>query len=73
MPTIDFESLQQLFPTDADIPEDARLPAPIHQRVSLVDGELVPWDGACKTVLSPVCVRRRLRRSPNRSRSAAIR
>ncbi|SAL82816.1 aldehyde dehydrogenase [Caballeronia choica] len=57
MPTIDFESLQQLFPTDADIPEDARLPAPIHQRVSLVDGELVPWDGACKTVLSPVCVR----------------
>ena len=57
MPTIDFESLQQLFPTDADIPEDARLPAPIHQRVSLVDGELVPWDGTCKTVLSPVCVR----------------
>jgi glyceraldehyde-3-phosphate dehydrogenase (NADP+) len=57
MPTIDFESLQQLFPTDADIPEDARLPAPIHQRVSLVNGELVPWDGTCKTVLSPVCVR----------------
>ncbi|WP_374729735.1 NADP-dependent glyceraldehyde-3-phosphate dehydrogenase [Caballeronia humi] len=51
------ENLQQLFPTIGEIPEDARLAAPIHQRVSLVDGELRPWDGACKTVLSPVCVR----------------
>ncbi|WP_087658603.1 NADP-dependent glyceraldehyde-3-phosphate dehydrogenase [Caballeronia terrestris] len=51
------ENLQQLFPSAGEIPEDARLAAPIHQRVSLVDGELRPWDGACKTVLSPVCVR----------------
>ncbi|SAL25522.1 aldehyde dehydrogenase [Caballeronia humi] len=57
MPHMTSENLQQLFPTIGEIPEDARLAAPIHQRVSLVDGELRPWDGACKTVLSPVCVR----------------
>lgn len=55
--TAAFESLQNLFPAPDDIPEDARLLAPIHQRVSLVGGELKEWDGACKTVLSPVCVR----------------
>ncbi|SAL75049.1 aldehyde dehydrogenase [Caballeronia terrestris] len=57
MPHMTSENLQQLFPSAGEIPEDARLAAPIHQRVSLVDGELRPWDGACKTVLSPVCVR----------------
>jgi acyl-CoA reductase-like NAD-dependent aldehyde dehydrogenase len=57
MSTIASENLQQHFPSADDIPEDARLAAPIHQRVSLVDGELRSWDGACKTVLSPVCVR----------------
>lgn len=56
MPTITVESLKQLFPHADTIPENARLAAPIHQRVSLVNGELQPWDGACKTVLSPVCV-----------------
>jgi glyceraldehyde-3-phosphate dehydrogenase (NADP+) len=57
MAQIGFENLQQLFPSADDIPEAARLGEPIHQRVSLVDGELKAWDGACKTVLSPVCVR----------------
>jgi glyceraldehyde-3-phosphate dehydrogenase (NADP+) len=56
MSTISVESLQHLFPTADAIPEPARLAAPIHQRVSLVNGELRSWDGACKTVLSPVCV-----------------
>ncbi|NTX47016.1 NADP-dependent glyceraldehyde-3-phosphate dehydrogenase [Burkholderia cepacia] len=53
----DSASLQQLFPAFQDIPAEYRLASPIHQRVSLVDGELRPWDGATKTVLSPVCVR----------------
>ncbi|GBH23496.1 NADP-dependent glyceraldehyde-3-phosphate dehydrogenase [Burkholderia vietnamiensis] len=53
----DSASLQQLFPAHQDIPAEFRLAAPIHQRVSLVDGELRAWDGATKTVLSPVCVR----------------
>ncbi|HDR9053518.1 TPA: NADP-dependent glyceraldehyde-3-phosphate dehydrogenase [Burkholderia vietnamiensis] len=53
----DSASLQQLFPAHQDIPAEFRLAVPIHQRVSLVDGELRAWDGATKTVLSPVCVR----------------
>ncbi|OXJ13454.1 NADP-dependent glyceraldehyde-3-phosphate dehydrogenase [Burkholderia sp. AU6039] len=53
----DSASLQQLFPAFQDIPAEYRLASPIHQRVSLVDGALRPWDGATKTVLSPVCVR----------------
>ncbi|RKP51912.1 NADP-dependent glyceraldehyde-3-phosphate dehydrogenase [Pararobbsia silviterrae] len=57
MPANAFDRLKQLFPSSDDIPPEARLGAPIHQRVSLVGGELVPWDGPCKTVLSPVCVR----------------
>jgi acyl-CoA reductase-like NAD-dependent aldehyde dehydrogenase len=57
MSTFDFESLQKLFPSTDEVPVEARLSSPIHQRVSLVDGELRPWDGTCKTVLSPVCVR----------------
>jgi acyl-CoA reductase-like NAD-dependent aldehyde dehydrogenase len=57
MPTIAFESLKQLFPATDAIPREFRLPAPIHQRVSLVDGEFRAWAGACKTVLSPICVR----------------
>lgn len=56
MSTISIESLKQLFPAADAIPPDVRLAAPIHQRVSLVNGELRSWDGACKTVLSPVCV-----------------
>jgi glyceraldehyde-3-phosphate dehydrogenase (NADP+) len=56
MSTISIESLKQLFPAADAIPPDVRLAAPIHQRVSLVNGELRNWDGACKTVLSPVCV-----------------
>lgn len=56
MSTISVESLKQLFPAADTIAPDVRLAAPIHQRVSLVNGELRSWDGACKTVLSPVCV-----------------
>ena len=51
------EDLKRLFPTPSEIPPEHRLGAPIHQRRSLVGGELVPWDGECKTVLSPICVR----------------
>jgi glyceraldehyde-3-phosphate dehydrogenase (NADP+) len=50
------ETLKQCFPTFFDIPEEFRLESQIHQRVSLVDGNFVTWEGNCKTVLSPVCV-----------------
>src|ERR1700751_1520697 len=52
-----YHDLQQRFPHPDDIPVDARLSTPIDQRVSLVAGELRQWDGPCKTVLLPVCVR----------------
>jgi glyceraldehyde-3-phosphate dehydrogenase (NADP+) len=51
------ETLARLFPLEADIPSEHALPAPIQQRAWLVDGELRTWSGACKKVLSPVCVR----------------
>jgi len=54
----DSDFLQTLFPTLDEIPEHARLDAPIHQRVSLVDGELRSWSGTNRTVLSPICIRR---------------
>jgi len=51
------ETLEKLFPREGEIPAEYRLAAPIHQRTWLVKGELRTWDGTCKTVLSPVCVR----------------
>lgn len=33
-------NLQHKFPVEDSIPESVRLPSQIHQRVSLVDGEL---------------------------------
>jgi acyl-CoA reductase-like NAD-dependent aldehyde dehydrogenase len=52
------ETLAQLFPLEGEIPAEHGLAAPIHQRTWLVNGELRTWNGKCKTVLSPVCLRR---------------
>ncbi len=49
------ENLKQLFPGPGEIPLEHRLASPIHQRTYLVDGEFGTWNGACKTVLSPIC------------------
>ncbi len=49
------ENLKQLFPGPGEIPLGHRLASPIHQRTYLVDGEFRIWNGACKTVLSPIC------------------
>jgi glyceraldehyde-3-phosphate dehydrogenase (NADP+) len=51
------DALARLFPLEADIASEHALPAPIHQRTWLVNGELRTWSGTCKRVLSPVCVR----------------
>src|SRR5438132_4304046 len=51
------ETLAKLFPLERDIPAEHRLAAPIQQRTWLVNGQLRTWNGTCKTVLSPVCVR----------------
>ena len=50
-------NLKRLFPSPSDIPQPHRLVSPIHQRTSLVGGQSWTWDGECKTVLSPICVR----------------
>jgi glyceraldehyde-3-phosphate dehydrogenase (NADP+) len=54
---MDRDRLSKLFPKADQIPADYRLASPIHQRVSLVAGDLVRWSGKSKAVLSPVCVK----------------
>ncbi|MBN3787847.1 NADP-dependent glyceraldehyde-3-phosphate dehydrogenase [Burkholderia sp. Ac-20353] len=56
--TTDHDSrLARHFPTLDEIPTEHRLAAPVHQRDFLIGGQLLTWDGPCKTVLSPVCTR----------------
>ena len=47
-------SLDNLFPTLAEIPEQYRFGAPIEQRDYLVDGQLRTWEGPLASVRSPV-------------------
>src|SRR5215203_1251362 len=54
---IDSESLRQLFPLVNEIPPEHQPPAPTHQRTTLLNGELRPWNGPVEVVRSPVCVR----------------
>lgn len=49
--------LQALFPTEADIPADCRVLAPLHQRAILLDGEMQIWKGETRPVYSPVSIR----------------
>lgn len=50
------ETWSALFPTEAEIPEEFRIPEPIHQDIYLVNGELRRFDGPCQEVFSPVCI-----------------
>jgi glyceraldehyde-3-phosphate dehydrogenase (NADP+) len=56
---VDAGTLERHFPDETEIPADYRPPAPIHQRVTLVDGRLDVWTGPVQTVRSPICVRTR--------------
>jgi len=51
------ERLHGLFPTEADIPEECRILAPLHQRSILLNGEMRIWKGETRAVFSPVAVR----------------
>jgi glyceraldehyde-3-phosphate dehydrogenase (NADP+) len=53
---MDAEQLKALFPLESEIPSQYRLPGPVHQRRTLVDGELRTVEGS-QTVRSPICVR----------------
>ncbi|MBS0510090.1 MAG: NADP-dependent glyceraldehyde-3-phosphate dehydrogenase [Proteobacteria bacterium] len=49
--------LQALFPTEADIPAECRVLAPLHQRSILLNGEMQIWKGDTRAVHSPVSIR----------------
>ncbi len=49
--------LEKLFPTEAQIPAEYNLTAPIEQREYLVNGEMRTWNGKTQDVWSPVYVK----------------
>lgn len=51
------QQLKELFPEKNRL-KDCGLPPPVHQRETLVNGELRPWTGAVETVRSAICVRK---------------
>ena len=54
---MDGTNLLELFPSESEIPPEMKLPGPVHQTVTLIDGELRPWRGATKKILSAICMR----------------
>jgi len=48
--------LDNIFPSEKDIPEQWQLTGFIEQREYLVDGELRTWDGPVNEIVSPVSV-----------------
>jgi glyceraldehyde-3-phosphate dehydrogenase (NADP+) len=58
MAMISSEQLVQAFPDESELATQGRRPAPVHQRVTLVNGDLKSWDGPVATVRSAICVRR---------------
>lgn len=51
------QQLKELFPEESRL-KDCDVPPPLHQRETLVNGELRPWTGPAETVRSAICVRR---------------
>lgn len=47
--------LHGIFKDENSIPEEYRIPE-IHQRVYLLNGECVTWEGTTDTIYSPVCI-----------------
>jgi aldehyde dehydrogenase (NAD+) len=52
----DEASIQRLFPREEEIPTEYRMLTPIHQAITLLDGELVPVKDGTRKVFSPICV-----------------
>ena len=51
------QQLNELFPEEGKL-KDCDVPPPVHQRETLVNGELRPWTGPVETVRSAICVRK---------------
>ena len=50
------ERLKNLFPTEAGIPAEYNLAAPIHQKEYLLNGKIVKWKGDVQEVFSPIYI-----------------
>lgn len=51
------QQLKELFPEESAL-KDCGVPPPVHQRETLVNGELRPWTGPVEIVRSAICVRK---------------
>lgn len=49
--------LQNVFPSEDEIPSEFRLPEEVEQREFLCNGEMITWDGEVSDVYSPICVK----------------
>ena len=52
------EQLKKSFPAEGDLSGKHGLPAPVHQRHTLIGGELKTWNGRAETVRSAICARK---------------
>ncbi len=50
------QSFKEIFKSESEIPEEYKVPE-IHQRVYLLNGELIEWSGDVTEIYSPVCIR----------------
>lgn len=51
------EQLNSLFVTEEEIPAAFNLVEEVNQQEYLCNGEMLPWNGAMHTVLSPICIK----------------
>ena len=56
MSSANTETFKDIFKSENDIPQEYKVEE-IHQRVYLLDGELVEWKGEVTEIHSPVCIR----------------
>jgi glyceraldehyde-3-phosphate dehydrogenase (NADP+) len=50
-------NLNQLYPSESQIPHEWLIEQPFHQKHYLVNGELRTWNGESETVISPIHIR----------------
>ena len=51
------KNVENIFPSEKDIPEKYNLKAPVHQTTYLCDGKLVEWKREMKDVYSPIYIK----------------
>ncbi len=51
------DQLDTIFVEAHEIPEQFRLDSELHQQEYLSNGEMLPWNGAVHTVVSPICIK----------------